>query len=414
VGDWLAAVNADQAIHNLHELANLTSDSQGAQRVAWTEPWAVARRWLSDQLAALPVQEEFDEAGNQWATLVGDTDRCVMLGGHLDSVPDGGWLDGTLNVVAALAVLRALAGAGTPRLTVRIVNWADEEGRFGHSLLGSSAVAGLVDPARVAEFRDGRGLVLKDALSAHGIDLRRISESRRQIGNAAAYLELHIEQGPVLETVGRPLAAVTGTKGVHRHVVRFVGQTAHAGSTPMDMRQDSMVAASRLVLAVREIARRAAADAVCTVGRITAKPGVETAVPGSCELTLDQRSIDERVLKELLSEAREASEAIASEEKVRVEWEHIFSVEPAMFEPRMVALCDQAVQELCGYSYRMPSGPLHDATAMAHAGVPTGMIFVQSLRGLSHTKDEASLDEHIKLGVHALAKATSLALTTIN
>ena len=262
--------------------------------MAWTDTWAAARAWLREELAGIPgVGVEVDEAGNLWATAPGESERFVIVGGHLDSVPDGGWLDGALNVAAALEVLRALAAE--PRaLTLKLVDWADEEGaRFGRSLMGSSACAGTLDPDAVRALADRDGVALPDALAAHGVDLDRMGEARRRLDGAAAYLELHIEQGPVLERLGLPLGVVLGTFGVQRHAVRFAGRHAHAGSTPMDARRDAFLAAARSALAFRDDAA-GREDVRATTGVVRVEPGIVTAFNGACELSLDQRALDRR------------------------------------------------------------------------------------------------------------------------
>src|SRR5581483_10710626 len=224
------ALQPDRTVRELRELRELTGDENGAQRVAWTDTWARAREWLRGKLSPLPLEEEIDEAGNQWFTLRGRSDRELLIGGHIDSVPNGGWLDGCLNVLAGVEVLRRLADAGTPKVTVRLVDWADEEGaRFGRSLFGSSAAAGSMrDQDELRQLRDRDGVSLPEALAAHGVDLDRAAEARRQLDRAAAYLELHIEQGPVLESLDLPLGAVLGTFGVERHRITWSGQAAHA------------------------------------------------------------------------------------------------------------------------------------------------------------------------------------------
>jgi N-carbamoyl-L-amino-acid hydrolase len=401
-------LDPSRTVQELRELQRLTGSEAGAQRVAWTETWLRARDWLASKTASLPVTTEIDEAGNQWVTLEGASERALLLGGHLDSVVDGGWLDGCLDVLAGLEVLRRFAAEGRPPLTVRLVNWADEEGsRFGRSLLGSSAAAGRLDPEEVRGLRDAEGVALPDALRSCGVDLDRAPASRRQLETAAAYLELHIEQGPVLESLGLPLGVVLGTKGVERHLIRFTGQAAHSGSTPIDMRRDAFLAAARLALEVREGARRIGDGAVATVGRAVTRPGIVTAVPGVCEITLDQRHLDATQLARMLAEARSASESIARDEKVEVGWERIWGIEPIPFDQELIEICDDAVQAVAGRSHRLPSGPLHDASEVSRAGVPTAMLFVQSLRGLSHTKEEDTKEEHLELAVRALDGAAS-------
>ncbi len=390
-----------RTVAELRELQELTGTADGSQRVCWTDTWARARRWMREKLAVLPVEVEVDEAGSQWATLRGRSERALLIGGHIDSVPNGGWLDGCLNVLAGLEVLRRLADEGEPAVTVRLVDWADEEGaRFGRSLFGSSAASGTLNPDDLRGLKDRDGVALPDALAAHGVDLDRAKDCGRQLETAEAYLELHIEQGPVLERMGLPLGVVLGTFGVERHAIRYTGQSAHAGSTPMDARRDAFGAAAKLGLEIREIARRN--GGVCTVGSCVTKPGIVTAVVGLCEITLDQRHLEAGTLARMLAEAKDAGERIAAEEKVEVEWERIWQIEPIHFDPDLIELAEEAVKEVAETSHRLPSGPLHDAAEVARAGIPTVMLFVQSLRGLSHTKEEDTRPEHLELAVQAL------------
>lgn len=388
-------------IADLKELHILTGSDEGAQRLAWTETWDQARAWLRGKLAELPVEVEVDPAGNIWATLPGASPRALLMGSHIDSVPDGGWLDGCLGVAAGLEVLRRFSGQGRPPVTIRLVAWADEEGtQFGHSLFTSSAVAGDLDLDELREATDRDGSRLVDVLGRWGLDLERVGEAAGQLQNAAAYLELHIEQGPLLENLDLPLAAVVGALGVERHTIRFTGQTAHAGSTPMSMRRDALVGAARLALEIREIANRHAG--VCTMGSLVTRPGIVTAVAGQCDCTLDQRHLDKAALAAMLADAQAASWQIAAEERVDVAWKRLYQIEPVSFTPALIELCAAAVQEISGVDQRMPSGPLHDAVAMARTGLPTVMMFVQSLRGLSHTREEDTREEHLQLAVRAL------------
>jgi hydantoinase/carbamoylase family amidase len=402
----MGEVDAARAVAGLRELARLTGNDDGAQRVAWTDTWATANDWFRNELAAIGgvTAVEADAAGNLWATAPGDSERFVIIGGHLDSVPNGGWLDGALNVVAGLEVLRALADE--PRaLTLKLVSWADEEGaRFGRSLLGSSACAGSLEPDSVRGLTDRDGVALPDALREHGVDLDRALDAGQALEGAAAYLELHIEQGPVLEQLDLPLGAVLGTFGVERHAVRFTGQHAHAGSTPMEVRRDAFLAASRSALAFREDAL-AREDVRATTGIVKVSPGIVTAFNGTCELSLDQRALDPDVLADMLAAAQEASRSIADEDGCAVEWERIWQIEPIPFDAHLVDLADEVIAEVAGRSHRLPSGPLHDAAEMARV-LPTVMLFVKSLRGLSHTKEEDTPEEDLELSVRALYELT--------
>jgi N-carbamoyl-L-amino-acid hydrolase len=394
-------VDAGRAVAGLRALRELTEDAGGAQRVAWTPTWAAARAWLVSELEGIDgVTVDRDEAGNLWAVAAGAGERAVIVGGHLDSVPGGGWLDGTLGTLAALEVLRALAPQ--PRaLTLKLVDWADEEGaRFGRSLFGSGTVAGTTDPATMRDLTDRDGTTLAAALAACGLDVDRAAAARGRLDGAAAYLELHIEQGPVLERIGLPLGVVLGTFGVQRHSVRFTGAHAHAGATPMDARSDAFLAAARSALAFREDAV-ARDDVRATTGVVRVAPGIVTAFNGTGELSLDQRALDAGVLGEMLAAARAASERIAREEGCDVSWERIWEIEPIPFDAELIELASAVVGELAGGVHRLPSGPLHDAAAMARL-LPTVMLFVKSLGGVSHTKDEDTPIEDIELSVRAL------------
>ena len=398
-----------RTVDELRELQELTGDAKGAQRVAWTETWERAREWLRGKLDGTGAEEIVDAAGNQWFTLRGASDQAVLIGGHIDSVPNGGWLDGSLNVVAGVEVLRRIAEEGTPPVTVRLVNWADEEGaRFGRSLFGSSAAAGsMADQDELRARTDADGIALPDALREHGVALDSALDSHSELAGAAAYLELHIEQGPVLESMELPLGVVLGTFGVERHQVTFRGQAAHAGSTPMDKRRDALAGAARLELEIREIAKRTGEGAVCTIGGVVTKPGIVTSVVETAECVLDQRHLDAAKLAGMLDEAKRASEQYAQDENIEVEWQRIWNIEPILFDDALIELAEESIKEVTSDSHRLPSGPLHDAAEVARAGVPTVMVFVQSLRGLSHTKLEDTKEEHLELAVQALDRLAS-------
>jgi len=349
--------------------------------------------------------------GNVWATLTGKSDRSLLIGGHIDSVPNGGWLDGCLNLLAGVEILRRIDEQydGRPPITVRLVDWADEEGaRFGKSLFGSSACSGNLDLEEARTLVDRDGVRLPDALKKVGIDLERAKESGSELKNAAGYLELHIEQGPVLLDLDLPLGAVLGTFGVERHAITFHGQAAHSGSTPMSVRKDAFLAAAKMSPEIYRIA--AAQGGVCTIGSCTTKPGIVTSVVEECRITLDQRTLDAAGLAKMLEEAKEASLKFAQEGNVGVAWERIWQIEPVLFDSRLIDLCSEAIEETCGKPYRLPSGPLHDAAEVARAGVPTVMMFVQSLHGISHNKIEDTKEEHLELCVTAFDRLAAKAV----
>jgi N-carbamoyl-L-amino-acid hydrolase len=402
-------------VGDLKALREQTGDAEGAQRVAWTDTWEKARSFLRTKVEPTGAAETIDEAGNQWFTLPGASDKVLVIGGHMDSVPNGGWLDGCLNVLAGVEVLRRIAEEGEPAVTVRLVSWADEEGaRFGRSLFGSSAAAGSMrDQAELRALSDRDGIALPDALRDHGVDLDGATAARSQLDGAAAYLELHIEQGPVLESLDLPLGVVLGTFGVERSRFIWRGQAAHAGSTPMDKRRDALAGAAKLALYIREIAAEVGGGAVCTSGGVVCKPGIVTSVVETAEQLLDQRHLDTASLARMLQLARDAADRFAAEENIEVEWERIWSIEPILFDQKLIGFADDAVREVSGTSHQLPSGPLHDAAEVSRAGIPTVMLFVQSLRGLSHTKLEDTREEHLELSVQALDRLASKTLASL-
>jgi N-carbamoyl-L-amino-acid hydrolase len=402
-------VDAKAAIELLKELRALTADEHGAQRVAWTPMWLKAREWFQSKLRTLPIENHLDAAGNSWTTLAGASDKTLILGSHLDSVPNGGWLDGCLGVIGAFAVLRRIAEEynGKPPITVRLVDWADEEGaRFGRSLFGSSAFAGTATIDQDRGRTDPAGIRLEDALARCGVSIDSIGDAQQERKNASAYLELHIEQGPVLESMVLPLGAVLGTKGVERHAITFHGQEAHSGSTPMKARRDALAAAAKLALEIRPIAMKHP-DAVCTIGSVKTFPGIVTAVVGRCEATLDQRDLSAEVLAAMYREAQDKSAQFAKEEGCTVEWSRIWNIAPEPFHPALIERCEEAIRETAGRSHRLPSGPLHDAAEVSRSGIPTTMLFVQSLKGISHNKIEDTQEDHLQLAIAAFDKLAS-------
>ena len=403
-------------ITDLRDLAQRTSNGDGAQRLAWGPVWRDSRSWFAEKLSAIGLTQSADAAGNNWVTLPGDSSRTVIIGGHLDSVPNGGWLDGALGVTAGLEALRMFR-ARRPPVTLAVVDWADEEGaRFGRSLLGSSAAGGSLKVDDVRGLVDKQGARLGDALRENGVDLDRILDAHRQLKtiDAKAYLELHIEQGPVLESMNKPTGVVLGTFGVERHMLRFVGQAAHSGSTPIPMRKDAFLAAAQTALECREIARRhsrPAAGVVCTVGVVKAEPGIVTAVPGVCEISLDQRALDPAVLARMLAEAREISARAARDNNVTVEWRNLWRIEPRPFDPRLIELCAAAVSEVTGDAPRLPSGPLHDAAEMV-PHMPVVMMFAYSSNGLSHCKEEDTPEPYLEKTIEAFLKLVEKVVAT--
>ncbi len=404
----MSPLDPKRTVRELKELRALTGDENGAWRVAWTDTWLKAREFMRAKTDALGLETHMDVAGNVWSTLPGESDVELLIGGHMDSVPGGGWLDGCLNVLAGLETVRRISEqyGGKPPVTVRLVDWADEEGaRFGRSLLGSSAAGGTLVPDEERDRKDADGVLLVDALKRCGVDLDRMNDAHAELKKAGAYLELHIEQGPVLLDLDLPLGVVLGTFGVERHGIHFRGQAAHSGSTPMNRRRDAFLAAGKMSQEIYKITDDL--GGVCTIGSCITRPGIVTSVVAECDITLDQRHLDREALTNMYRRAVEASERFAAEGNVEVSWSNIWGIDPMPFHPDLIALADEAVREASGTSHQLPSGPLHDAAEVARAGIPTVMLFVQSLYGISHNKIEDTREEHIEQSVVALDSLAS-------
>jgi len=392
--------NPQRVISDLKELRLLTETPAGAQRAAWTETWLKARSWYKEKVSALPVSVEQDEAGNIWATLNGKSEQSLIIGSHMDSVPNGGWLDGCLGVLSGLEILRRVSSQGTPSITVHLVDWADEEGiTFGRSMFGSGAVAGSLKAEDIRDYHNKEGLGIAEVVAKYGVHLDHIERAHERLKKVSACLEFHIEQGPVLESKGVPLGVVMGAVGIERHAIRFRGQSVHAGFMSMDMRRDALAAAARLELEIRQIGKKH--GGLCTMGKVTCKPGIITALVGECEITLDQRHFDGAGLQAMCDEALAACQRIAAEENVSVEWSRLYHIEPTRFHPELMDFTAEAIRQTGCEVHYLPSGPLHDAAEICMAGIPTAMLFVQSIKGLSHINVEDTREEHLLLGIQA-------------
>ncbi len=395
-------IDPDAVIADLDELAEESGGRfAGAKRLAWSPEWLRAQEWLRGKLSDLGLHADQDAAGNLWAQVDGPGPGFIMVGSHLDAVPSGGWLDGAFGLLTALGTMRALVSADTPPpVAVRFVDWADEEGaRFSRSLMGSSACAGTLDPDDVRNLTDAEGTRLPDAMSACGVDLDSAPSAVERLQGALAYLELHIEQGPVLLDSGRLASAVSGTFGVERHLVTFTGQAAHAGSTPMHLRRDALAAAACASLEIREIGIRH--GGVCTVGQMKSTPGVITAVAGRTEMQLDQRHLDPDTLAIMLADALAACETAANRFFCEVTVHRVFSAVPTRFDPRLVEIAREAVAHAGGgEGEAIPSGPLHDATEIGRV-LPTVMLFAQSDPPVSHVEVEDSPEQAMRVAIEA-------------
>jgi hydantoinase/carbamoylase family amidase len=402
-------VDARQVIADLRELDRMTGGPEGVRRVCWGEEWRTARDFLTKLLVEIGLEPERDEAGNLWAYMDGDAAPALALGSHLDSVPSGGWLDGALGVMAAVGVLRAWAGvAERPQRTLALVDWADEEGaRFGRSLFGSSAVAGTLDPDELADLRDADGQSIGSVLAANGVELARAPKAAARRERLGAYIELHIEQGPVLEAEGPAIAAVSGCAGVERHRFTIRGQASHAGTTPMDRRRDAGLAAAAAALRIEELP--ATEGGVATTGSVRLEPGIPTAVAGVAELFVDLRHPDADALDRMLEGARAAVADAAAERGCEFEAELVWRIEPIPFDLQLVEAARESCREVVGSDRVLESGALHDAAEMARV-LAAEMIFCASIGGISHAREEDTAEADLTAGIEAYAALASRAM----
>jgi N-carbamoyl-L-amino-acid hydrolase len=394
------AIDAGRVIADLHELDRRTGGPGGAQRLCWGDGWRAARSLLLELLDELDLRAELDPAGNLWTSIDGDRGPAVALGSHLDSVPNGGWLDGALGVMAGLGVLRAWAAAGEPPpRTLTLVDWADEEGaRFGRSLFGSSAFAGTLDPAELRDLRDAEGRSIADVLGENEVQLDQAPGAASRQRGVAAHLELHIEQGPVLEAEGLRAAAVSGCVGVERHRFRFTGQTSHAGTTPMDRRRDAGLAAAEVALEVEDVGRRR--GGVATTGGLILRPGIPTAVAGESELLVDLRHPEADELAAMLADAEAAGRQAGARRGCEFAAAPVWRIDPIPFDPDLVALAREACFESAGSDRVLTSGALHDAAEVARVR-PAAMVFCPSTAGISHAKDEDTREADLVSAIEA-------------
>ena len=383
---------------DLEAAARIGADERGGvSRFAWSPELGEANAWLIERLAALGLATELDPAGNVLGRWESGEGKAVLLGSHLDTVPNGGCYDGALGVLAALDVGRRLRADGVePRRPLWVVSFNDEEGaRFQTGMLGSRAFCGECD----VEDWGRRGI--SEAMAEAGHDFARLTEARG-VEEVGAYLELHIEQGPVLERSGVDLGIVTAITGMLGIRARFLGEANHAGTTPMELRRDALAGAARAVLALRDAARDRD-DMTANVGVIAAEPGGFNVVPGAAEFTIDVRSPSAERYAELEQLVRETLEGIAADEGLGLELAETHRKPPVALDPGLQDALEAAAREEGATSMRMPSGAGHDAMVLAHH-VPAAMLFVPSRGGVSHSPEEFTPPEQCEVGARVLAR----------
>jgi allantoate deiminase len=401
----------DTVAATLDELAVIGGRPDGGvTRVAWSPELFAAYEWAAERMRELGLDVEVDAGGNLLGRWHAGSGKAVLVGSHLDTVPSGGRLDGALGVVAAVHAVRLLKEEGfEPERPLWVVAFMDEEGtRFNAALFGSRAFAGDPDDA-FGDRVDAAGTTLRDAMQTAGYDLRRTREAVR-IGDVGAYVELHIEQGPVLAAEGVEIGVVTSIVGLRGYRVRLRGEANHAGTTPMRLRRDAFAAAARIALELRESAR-AREGVTSNVGRIAVAPGGANVVPGFAEFTIDVRAPDDDGIRELERIVEETVTRIAGEEGVQAELEPTFALEPLELDHELVAGVERAAAVEGASSLRMPSGAGHDAMVIGRH-VPAAMIFVPSRRGVSHSPEEYTHPSQVELGMRVLARTLRQLLQT--
>lgn len=403
-------INKRRLLRDLNAVSRIGIGDHGSvTRLVFSIKELRGRQFLIHLMRQAGLQIHIDRIGNIFGRLDGSNPKApaVLVGSHLDTVLHGGKFDGTMGVIGALEAVRALKEQTVMlRSPVEVVCFVGEESsRFGYSTLGSSLVAGEVHGADLSNAADAQGTRLEDILSSLGIYRSNLRSMRRDPASVKAYLELHIEQGPILEAKKKPIGVVTSIAAPTRFRVVFTGQADHSGTTPMEMRKDALVAASELVVAVEKISRRYSrmekGRVVGTVGAMKIEPGVINAIPGKAELSVDIRSITasakNRVVRLVQAKIRE----IARRRHVRIEILPIREENPVPLDKRLVHLLKECC-EAKGIAYEvMPSGAGHDAMQMAKI-TPSGMLFIPSRRGISHSPLEWSDPEDICLGTQLL------------
>jgi N-carbamoyl-L-amino-acid hydrolase len=399
-------IDAARLLDNLETLATFTEPgTEGWTRRAFSPAFGAGRAWLAERMREAGLTAVVDAAGNLVGRRAGEAARPVlMIGSHTDTVPGAGRFDGMLGVLAGVAIARALDEHGAQlRHPLEIVDFlAEEPTPFGVSCIGSMGMAGALDPA-LLDRRDEDGRTLADAIEAVGGRPDATATAARRPGEIAAYLELHIEQGRVLEQAGAPLGAVRGIVGIRRAALRLAGRPDHAGTTPMALRHDALAAAAETVLVV-ERAARAAGDAVATVGVLRVSPNQENVVPGAVSLSVEVRHLDWPTVERLWDEIEAAARAVCAPRGVMLTVADLADVAP-MRTPDWLA---QVIAEMCAEvapgTPALPSGAGHDGSWIGRIA-PAGMIFVRSKDGRSHCPEEYSSPEDITAGVTALALA---------
>lgn len=379
-------------------------EDHGIHRLALTDAWFTACDWLATRARDAGLEVRIDEALNVCIRLGDPSAPAVITGSHIDSVPGGGHLDGALGVLAGLEALRRLKETGAAlKHPVELIAFTDEEGRFG-GMLGSQAISGQLTPESILGARDLDGIAFVDVMKERGLDALHLLRASRKPQDVRAFVELHIEQGPVLDMAGIELGIVEGINGLFKWDCHFKGQANHAGTTPMTMRADAFQGLAEFAGEIDRVLEEDGDDSSrATIGRVTLGPGAANVVPAVASFSLDVRSLDPDVLTELALGLRKAASAIARRRGLMFEYEVLSEIDPVRCDKGILAAIEAAAESLGAPTMRLPSGAAHDAQMMADLG-PVGMIFVPSKDGRSHTPAEWTQWQAIGLGADALLR----------
>ena len=394
-------INFERLRNNIDEISQIgRSQDHGIYRQAFTENDLQARNWLSEKIKAAGLELEVDGASNIHGYL-GDREKpSVVVGSHIDSVPAAGPLDGTLGVLTGLECLQRLKEEGVSLdYPLELVSFSDEEGRFG-GLLGSQSFVGDINPQRIHQSRDLNGVSLTDAMKACGYDAIRALDARRNPRSVRSYLELHIEQGPVLDSLDIPIGVVSHITGLFKWSIRLIGRPDHAGTTPMHMRADALAGLAEFSMEIPRVLEENGTDrSVATIGKVDLFPGTANTVPGQVEFSLDCRDTDAKILQDLMDAFRRALSAIARRRDLMFEFDVLSEVDPVACDDSIQRMIQSASEAVSAQTHVMPSGAAHDAQIVARIA-PVGMIFVPSKAGRSHSSAEWTDWEDIETGAN--------------
>ena len=387
---------------NLRALAEIGRGADhGIYRMGFTDADIEARRWFMETARQAGLSARMDSAGNVFAKAPEADDAPVVLtGSHLDSVVSGGTLDGALGVLVALECLQTVRDAGIELShPLEAVGFADEEGRFG-GMFGSQAFCGEITPETILSSLDLDGVKLEDELRRHGMDPMLALEARRDPGQLHAFVELHVEQGPVLDRYGKPVGVVEAITGLVRWTVRLIGMPNHAGTTPMNLRDDAFMGLADFAHEIPRVLDENGGElSRATVGKVEIRPGSANTIPGEVEFSLDFRDTSSDVLDDLEEAFRRALSAIARRRNLRFEFDPVSRIAPVECHPELVELIGAQAAALGLDAMRMPSGAAHDAQMLAKV-TRTGMIFVPSKDGQSHSPSEWTALDDIEAGAN--------------